>query len=160
MTLVLQQVAAFHMNRDADLTTDAGNAPGSVPASGAPPALSAAVSTSAPTLVSSPSASAFAGAAGTSTVAPPAVVEDDGWDVLDPALCAQVSNDEVLARACELMGSNLFESAISDAEKGECDLKAEEGEEVGPSPEILYERQLRQLADVGLLQRYSKEKVR
>ncbi|GMH51395.1 hypothetical protein TrRE_jg9746 [Triparma retinervis] len=114
MTLVLQQVAAFHMNRDADLTTDAGNAPGSVPASGAPPALSAAVSTSAPTLVSSPSASAFAGAAGTSTVAPPAVVEDDGWDVLDPALCAQVSNDECIEILERLNAANLGSGEIGE----------------------------------------------
>lgn len=103
---------------------------------------------------------------GTATDAPPvasaaASVEDsdtEDWENISPA-CAQIANDEVLARACELMGSSLFESALSEAEKGERKPTAVADDDGKPSPEVLYEAQLRQLQEVGLLERYSKVKV-
>lgn len=86
----------------------------------------------------------------------PSVSDDDedmDWDVID-ADTIQIANDEVLARACELMGSALFDSAISEDDSKP--VAKEEGD--GPNPGTLYATQLRQLEEVGLLQRYSKSR--
>lgn len=99
----------------------------------------------------------------TSPPVPPAPTSASGtssptadWDVIESDFF-QINNDEVLARACELMGSALFD----DTTKDEKEEKEEEENIVKPgtdeNQQILqnrYAEQLSQLSTLGLTSRF------